>query len=721
MAIRTSSGWPCPLGATVTEGGINFALFSRHASDIYLELFHDADDGRPSHSFQLDPRRNRTGDVWHLFVHGAGEGQLYGYRADGPYTPEENGHRFNLNKLLASPYARAFEGSFDLSNDALYGYDRSSPDGDLSFSTTDSAAHAAKSVALRCHDFDWEGVHRPHTPLDRSVVYEVHVRGMTVDPSSGVSQPGTYLGLVEKIPHLLELGVTAVELLPVHEFNGGEPLGQDPVTGAPLSNYWGYNTLGFFAPEKTYATHQRRGAQAREFQEMVKRLHEAGIEVILDVVFNHTGEGHEVGPTISFRGLDNAIYYVLDDGGRRYKNYSGCGNTLNCNYPVVKQFILDCLRQWVVEMRVDGFRFDLATILGRDRKGDWIGDLSLLYDIGGDPILRGCKLIAEAWDADGMYKVGGFPRGWAEWNGRFRDDLRRFSRGDPGMVASLSRRMGGSRDLFGGKRSPVASVNFITAHDGFTLRDLCSYETKHNERNGEENRDGSPDNLSTNWGVEGDSSDPKILDLRRRQARNLLTMLFCARGTPMLLGGDELWRTKQGNNNTYCQDNELSWFSWDAGPEAEQLSRFVRLLIRLRWRHPALRRPCFVDPFATDGSGEAGQVGSDITWHGVRLGEPDWSHHSHTLAYQIHGEPPAAAPDSADGDFYVVLSAWSDVLEFQLPDPGSGRRWHRVVDTSLPSPRDVVKDEEAVTVAADSYWVAPRSAVVLLSMPGGRT
>ena len=717
MTVRTSTGWPCPLGATVTEGGINFALFSRHACAVYLELFHDGGDGRPSHSFQLDPARNRTGDVWHLFVHGVGQGQLYGYRADGPYTPEENGHRFNVNKLLASPYARALEGSYDLSHDALYGYDRASPDGDLSFSTTDSAPFAAKCVALRCHDFDWEEDQPPRTPLAESMIYEVHVRGLTVHPSSGVRRPGTYLGLMEKIPHLLDLGVTAVELLPVHEFNGGEPVGQDPVTGAQLSNYWGYNTLGFFAPDKTYATGQRRGAQVREFQEMVKRLHQAGIEVILDVVFNHTGEGHEVGPTISFRGLDNSIYYMLDDGGRGYKNYSGCGNTVNCNYPVVKQFILDCLRHWVVEMRVDGFRFDLATILGRDRKGEWIGDLSLLYDIGGDPILRGCKLIAEAWDADGLYKVGGFPRGWAEWNGRFRDDLRRFSRGDAGMVASLARRMGGSRDLFGGKRSPVASVNFITAHDGFTLRDLTSYEEKRNERNGEGNRDGAPENLSTNWGVEGETRDPQILQLRRRQAKNLLTMLYCARGTPMLLGGDELWRTKQGNNNTYCQDNELSWFQWDTNGETEQMRRFVRLLIRLRQRHPALRRPCFVDPFAMDGAGVAGPVGSDITWHGVQLREPDWSHHSRTLAYQIHGDPPASAPDSADSDFYVVLSSWSKPLEFQLPPPGAHQQWHRVADTSLPAPREIVRDEDSMAVLGESYRVAARSAVVLLTMP----
>ena len=716
MSIRTETGRPCPLGATVIDDGINFAIFSRHATAVYLELFDDAGDGSPSHSFMLHPERNRTGDVWHLLVRGVGHGQLYGYRADGPYRPEEGGHRFNVNKLLTSPYARALEGTFDLGHDALYGYDRSSPLEDLSFSTSDSAAHVAKSVALRCHDFAWEDDLPPRIPLDESVVYEVHVRGSTVHPSSGVKRPGTYLGLVEKIPHLLKLGITAVELLPVHEFCGGEPVGQDPVSGAPLRNFWGYNTLGFFAPEQSYAGQRQRGGQVLEFQEMVKRLHRAGIEVILDVVFNHTIEGHEVGPTLSFRGLDNAIYYALEDGGRRYKNYSGCGNTLNCNYPVIKQFILDCLRHWVVEMHVDGFRFDLATILGRDRKGEWIGDLSLLYDIGGDPILRGRKLIAEAWDADGMYKVGGFPRGWAEWNGRFRDDVRRFSRGDRGMVAALSRRMGGSRDLFGGKRSPVASVNFITAHDGFTLRDLTSYVQKHNERNGEDNRDGAPENFSTNWGQEGETEELEILELRRRQAKNLLTMLFVARGTPMLLGGDELWRTKQGNNNTYCQDNELSWFDWDSGAEGQQMLRFVKHLVQLRRRHPALRRPCFVDPFASDGAGIAGQVGSDITWHGTGLGQPDWSHHSHTLAFQIHGEPPAAAPCSSDCEVYVVLSAWSEPLEFELPPLADQLRWHRVVDTSLPPPREIVPEESAMPITGERYLVAPRTAVVLLAL-----
>ena len=709
-----------PQGATVTGSGINFAVFSRHATAVYLELFDDASDGTPTHSLALDPQANRTGDVWHIFVHDLRHGQLYGIRADGPYCPQEQGHRFNVNKLLAHPYAHALEGNFALDHDALYGYDRASPDGDLSFSQLDSAPYAAKCVAMESNRFEWEGDRSPRIPIAESLIYEVHVRGLTVDPSAAVDHPGTYLGLVERIPHLKRLGVTAVELLPVHEFNGGEPVGVDPLTGAALSNYWGYNTLGFFAPEKAYASARTGGRQVHEFQHMVRSLHRAGIEVILDVVFNHTGEGHELGPTVSFRGLDNAVYYMLDSG-RGYRNYSGCGNTLNCNVPVVKQFILECLRYWVVEMHVDGFRFDLATILGRARTGEWIGDLSLLYDIGGDPILRGCKLIAEAWDADGMYKVGGFPRSWAEWNGRFRDDLRRFARGDNGMTAALSQRIGGSRDLFGGKRSPVCSVNFITAHDGFTLRDLTSYQRKHNSRNGEGNRDGASENHSTNWGVEGETTDDAVVQLRLRHAKLMLTTLFTARGTPMLLGGDELWRTKQGNNNTYCQDNELSWFDWGDHALASQMHRFVQLLVQLRRQHPALRRPSFVDPFAMDGAGVAGQVGSDITWHGVRLDHPDWSHHSHTLAFQIHGQAPPDAPQTDDNELFVVLSAWSDVLEFELPTLAEGRRWHRVVDTSQPSPLDIVDEQDAPAVTQTSYRVQARSAVVLVEQStGGR-
>jgi glycogen operon protein len=712
--VFTRTGRPYPLGATVTSEGINFAVFSRNARRVWLELFASVDDGRPRHRFELDPARNRTGDVWHLFVTGVGDGQLYGFRVDGPYAPVEAGHRFNANKLLLDPYARAIAGEYAFANDSLYGYDRSSPLRDLSFSTADSAPYTAKSMALAPSKFDWEGDRPPRRSLNDSVIYEVHVKGFTIHPSSAATHPGTYLGVVERIPHLLELGVTAVELLPVHEFAEGEPIGIDPVTGQVLRNYWGYQSLGFFAPEQSYAWDRRPGAPIEEFQQMVRQLHRAGLEVILDVVFNHTGEGNELGPTICFRGLDNASYYMLE-GGRHYKNFSGCGNTLNCNLPVLKQLILDSLRYWVVEMHVDGFRFDLATILGRSSEGKWIGDLSLLYDIGGDPVLRGCKLIAEAWDAEGMYKVGGFPAGWAEWNGRFRDDVRRFVRGDGGMVPELARRLGGSRDLFASKANPAHSINFITAHDGFTLRDLCSYKEKHNERNGENNQDGSAENFSANWGVEVEPDDPRIRRLRMQQAKNFLAILLTARGTPMLLGGDENWRTQQGNNNAYCQDNELGWLAWTPSPEADEIHRFLQRLVALRRRHPAFRRPCFVDPFAVDGAGVAGQVGSDITWHGVRQHQPDWAYWSHSLAMHIHGAAPVTAPGTDDQDFFIAISSWTKALDFELPHLPVPLHWYRLVETSRLPPEDILLEEEAPRVAGRSYRLEPHSTVVLMA------
>jgi isoamylase len=718
MEPRISVGKPYPFGATVTDEGINFAVFSRHGTGVFIELFDSADDKRPRRSIALDPRRNRTGDVWHVFVHGLGHGQLYGFRVDGPYSPAETGHRFNPNKLLTDPYARGLIGEYQTNNQAVFGYDRESRDLDLSFDASDSAPYTAKSVAVANHPYDWEDDHSPRVPLEDSIFYEAHVRGFTLHPSSGVTHPGTYLGLIEKIPHLQRLGVTAVELLPVHEFNLKEPAGIDPVTQQPISNYWGYSTLGFFAPEQDYAWAGGTDplAEVTEFKEMVKRLHQAGIEVILDVVFNHTGEGNQMGPTLGFRGLDNVVYYMLHEQ-RFYKNYSGCGNTVNCNHPLVRQFILDCLRYWVVEMHVDGFRFDLATILGRNRRGEWIDDLGLLYDIGGDPILRGSKLIAESWDAEGMYKVGGFPEGWAEWNGRFRDDVRRFVKGDKGMVADVIRRLGGSHDLFANKRSPTHSINFVTCHDGFTLRDLVSYNHKHNERNGEDNRDGTDGNWSYNYGVEGETDDEQILRTRTQQAKNLMTLLLTARGTPMILAGDELWRTQEGNNNTYCQDNELSWLQWDLSDRAQEIERFVRELIAFRKRHPALRREIFVDPFATDRRHLEGNVAARVRLHGVELGKPDWSYDSHSIALHFDGKPPAGAPGTEDNDLYVIFNAWTESLHFALVHLHDAR-WHRVVDTSRAAPDDIVAEDEAPVIEGDRIHVPPRSSLILCARPG---
>ena len=703
MKIHTSTGRPYPLGATVTPNGINFALFSRHATRIYLELFREPDDREAWSSIELDPLRNRTGDVWHVFAHNLHHGQLYGFRADGPYDPLGLGHRFNVNKLLADPYARALAGTYNLDDDAPYGYDRSSPLADLSFSTLDSAGSVPKSVALDSSPINWEGDVLPRRPLSDSLIYECHVKGLTAHPSSAVQKPGTFAGIVEKIPHLLDLGVTAVELLPVHEFNEGEPSGTDPITGNALTNYWGYSSLGFFAPEMTYAANPNNAVF--EFQDMVKELHRAGIEVILDVVFNHTGEGNEKGPTLSFRGLDNTTYYMLDNT-RKYRNYSGCGNTLNCNHPVVKTFILDCLRYWMVEMHVDGFRFDLATILGRRDDGAWIGDLSLLKDIAGDPILRGSKLIAEAWDADGLYKVGSFPKAWAEWNGRFRDDVRRFIRGDDNTVKDLARRIGGSYDLFSKKQNSAPSINFVTCHDGFPLRDVFTYARKHNEQNGEENRDGSNENFSTNLGVEGELDDPQLIRARMQLAKNALVLLASSRGTPMMLAGDELWRTQGGNNNAYNQDNPISWLNWENNPESDEILRFSRMIFGLRSRHPALRRPLFASPF------EELSMPQDIHWHGVELDDPDWSWSSHSIALHIQGRVSCLEEQWQDDDFYIIHNAWEESLSFELPP----LPWRRLVDTSLPAPEDIRHEDltpnhEQLT----HYKAAPRSCILLIA------
>jgi len=474
-------GKPLPLGATVVEGGVQFAIFSRHATSIILQLFNKSEDKDPSFEVTLDPEKNKTGDIWHIFIEGIRAGQLYGYRADGPYEPKK-GMRFNKNKLLLDPYTRAVTGNFNWDLSDARGYDIGSPQGDLSFCTVDSAGGAPKCIVVD-ETFDW-GDDRPlKIPIKDTVIYETHVRGLTCHPSSQVKHPGTFQGVIEKIAYLKQLGITAVEFLPVQEFDESEIIRRDPTTGEQLVNYWGYSTISFFAPKSRYSSSGTMGEQVHEFKKMVRELHKAGIEVILDVVFNHTAEGDETGPTLCFRGLDNKIYYMLRGRGRRYKNYSGCGNTLNCNHPLVRGFILDCLRYWVVKMHVDGFRFDLASILGRDQHGRVLENPPLIERIAEDPVLRDAKIIAEAWDVAGAYQVGSFPgTRWAEWNGCFRDDIRHFWHGDHGMAPKLATRLAGSSDLYQESgRAPFHSINFVTCHDGFTLRDLVSYATKHNE------------------------------------------------------------------------------------------------------------------------------------------------------------------------------------------------------------------------------------------------
>ncbi len=684
-------GRPYPLGATLEQGGVNFSLFSAHATGVQLLLFDRYDQPQPTHIIKLDPSRNKTYYYWHVFVRGIGDGQLYGYRVQGPYYPED-GLRFNENKVLLDPYARAVAYGDNWSRAEAYGL-------------VDNVSSALKSVVVDLSGYDWEGDQPLQLPMSELIIYELHVRGFTKHPSSGVSSPGTYAGIVEKIPYLKDLGITAVELLPVHQFDEQETMRLNPLTGERLKNYWGYAPLGYFAPHLGYSSSGDYRRVVDEFRDMVKAFHRAGIEVILDVVFNHTGESDETGPTICFRGLDNCVYYMLKPDRRFYQNYSGCGNTLNCNHSVVRRMIRENLRYWVREFHVDGFRFDLASVLSRDEKGEPIQNSPILWEIESDPVLAGTKLIAEAWDAAGLYQVGSFTGDrWAEWNGRFRDDLRRFVRGDLGTVRDLAWRMTGSFDVFRNKPSYVSyrSINYVTCHDGFTLADLVSYNRKHNEANGEDNRDGTDDNLSWNCGVEGPTDDAKVLRLRRRQMKNLIALLLVARGTPMLLGGDEFARTQGGNNNAYCQDNAISWFDWRLLEQNADMHRFVRGMIALRRRHPTL-----TTERALNGRSYEQALRDGVIFHGVKLGQPDWAYHSHSLAMRLHGV-------AGDVDFYVIANAYSEALEFELP---TDTRWRRVVDTSLDAPEDLVEEGNAPLRNTPSYRVGARSVVILLGEP----
>ena len=710
VPLKTTPGKPLPLGATVSENGVQFSIFSRHATAVVLQLFAASNDRDPSLEIVLDPQTNKTGDIWHIFVEGIGAGQLYGYRADGPYRPQE-GLRFNKNKLLLDPYTHAVTGNFNWNLSDARSYDITAPEGDLSFCNIDSAGGAPKCIVLY-NSFDWQNDRPLKIPMKDTIIYETHIRGLTCHPSSGVQHPGTFQGLIEKIPYLKELGITAVELLPIQEFDEGEIMRTDPTSGKALVNYWGYSTISFFAPKGLYSSSGTLGEQVSEFKKMVRSLHEAGIEVILDVVFNHTAEGDETGPTLCFRGLDNTIYYLLADGGRRYQNFSGCGNTLNCNHPLVRGLIIDCLLYWVIEMHVDGFRFDLASILGRDQSGTILENPPLIERIAENPVLRDTKIIAEAWDAGGAYQVGSFPGRWAEWNGHFRDDIRRFWRGDQGMVSQLATRLAGSSDLYQTSgRSPFHSVNFVTCHDGFTLHDLVTYNTKHNEANGEDNRDGTEDNISCNYGVEGETDDPTINAIRTRQIKNFLATLMLSQGLPMILGGDEFGRTQKGNNNAYCQNNELSWYDWHLVEKNQEIVRFTRELIALRKQHPCLRRAHFFSGQDTDQDGLP-----DISWHGIVPNQSDWSSGSKSLACLIDGSCPEIDDQGSDNDLYLMFNAFEKALSFSLPESPAGKRWLRVLDTSLPSPHDICPEGNELSVKAGRrYQVAPRSLVVLMS------
>ncbi|MBB6479323.1 glycogen debranching protein GlgX [Spirochaeta isovalerica] len=718
MSVRTTGtnytvypGEPLPFGATVQGNGVNFAVLSRHATSVTLLLFDKADNYVPMAELVLDPYLNKTGDVWHIRLEGMGEGTHYLYRVDGPYVPEK-GHRFNRFKVLLDPYCKAISTHESIDLDKARGYDWESDDRDLSFSEYDDIMHMPKSLVV-CDDFDWQGDRPLNFPLRHSIIYETHVSGLTKHPSSGVAHPGTYKGVVEMIPYFKELGITSLELLPIMEYDHMSFTRVNPITDEHLENYWGYDPIAFFAPNSRYAS-DSKGAQVTEFKEMVRELHKEGIEVILDVVFNHTGEGSELGPTISFRGWDNEIYYILADEKRYYMNYSGCGNTMNCNHPIVRTMIRNCLHYWVIEMHVDGFRFDLGSILGRDRYGNLMENPPILEGIAEDPVLRNTKIIAEAWDAGGAYQVGSFPGGrWAEWNDRFRDDVRGFWRGDKGKTRVLATRLTGSSDLYlRDGRKPFHSINFVTSHDGFTLWDLVSYNRKHNEANGEENRDGSDNNISYNHGEEGETRDPKILELRKRQARNFLTTLMLSLGTPMILGGDELLRTQEGNNNAYCQNNEVSWFDWNRKKENGDNFTFLKRLIKFRKRHPAFHRPEFFLGIDTTFNAIP-----DITWYNYDGDPPVWEDMDHCLAYRLDGTEAEVDADKDDNDFYLMFNGSDRDRQFTiktLPPPGT--KWFRAIDTAVPGEKSITLfGDEEVLRNQKSYKVTAKSVVVLIS------
>ena len=704
-------GRPLPLGAKVEPEGIGFSIFSRNAESMTLCIYGEAQQGEPIFQYRLDPRLNRTGDIWHVLVVGLKVGALYLWRADGPYLPRK-GHRFNINKALVDPYAKALTGDFIWELPAARAFDPDSPEGDLSFSEVDDAPFMPKCVVVS-DEFDWQGDRPLNYPLRHCIIYETHVRGLSLHPSSGAVHPGSFRGVVEMAPRLKQLGVTSLELLPVQEFDEFENSRMDPGTGARLSNYWGYSTISFFAPKAGYSSSGARGEQVSEFKYMVRELHALGIEVILDIVFNHSAEGNELGPTLSFRGLDNRIYYMLDEDKRYYKNYSGCGNTLNCNHPVVRSFIIDCLHYWVAQMHVDGFRFDLGSILGRDQQGRLLENPPMIEQIAEDPLLRHTKIIAEAWDAGGAYQVGWFPGGrWAEWNDRYRDDVRRFWRGDSGSVRNFATRITGSSDLYlRDGRKPFHSINFVTAHDGFTLNDLVSYEHKHNEANAEGNRDGNDSNYSCNYGEEGPSRIAEIEAIRNRQVKNFLATLLLSIGTPMLLGGDEFRRTQRGNNNAYCQNNEISWYDWSMTETHAGILRFTAELAAFRMRHPALRRP----EFFTGQDSDFNAI-PDITWFDESGKSPDWARIERRIAARIDGSKADIIADRDDNDFFLIFNAAEESAVFKLCPAPLARRWYRVLDTSLPSSEDIVTPGNEVIVAPQSeYAVSPRSMVLLIS------
>jgi len=672
--LRARAGRAFPLGPAVRPGGVRFAVVSRHATRVWVALFEHVGDKTPAVEFEFDRDRHRIGDVWSIYIEGAPPNVAYMYRMDGPFDPVQ-GHRYRPDVYLLDPYARLIVGNVQ---DAT-----------------------AKCIAADQSMDQFDDVF-PRHPVSDLVIYETHVKGFTHHESSGVTHRGTYKGLIEKIPHLQELGITAVELLPIQEF-GEDRMGRCSLTTRDeLRNYWGYNTIGFFAPAMRYASEGGRGEQLREFRELVAALHKAGIEVILDVVFNHTSEGNEQGPTMCFRGIDNAVYYMLNEQGY-YLNFSGCGNTMNCNHPIVRDFIIECLHYWVTVMHVDGFRFDLASILGRDIRGNITTNAGLIERIAEDPALRDTKLIAEAWDAGGAYQVGSFgDMRWAEWNGHYRDDVRLFWRGERAMRGVFASRLTGSSDVYREhKRSPMHSINFLTAHDGMTLRDLVSYNHKHNFANGENNRDGAPDDFSWNCGVEGETDNAAINALRLRMQKNFIATLFLSLGIPMVLGGDEFGRTQKGNNNAYCQDNEISWYDWSLLEKNQELFRFFKEMIRFRNENVVFKRD-------THFTGQPVQPGGqpDCAWFTKEGAPMNWAEHGMTLACRIDGAVNNATT------LYLMFNPARSARQFRIPQGD----WHVRINTAEQAPDDIRDASEAPLVHGGTWVQLEKTSMAVLSM-----
>jgi isoamylase len=690
MNFITAKGEAHPLGATPDKAGVNFSIFSGNATSVDLLLFQNHDDPEPFQIITLDPYVNKTFHFWHVFVEKLTAGTHYAFRVDGP--PDGNaGNRFNRNKVLIDPYALGNTRGVWSRADAC--------------GPQDNVTTSMRSVVIDTADYDWEGDRPLKRPMEETIIYELHVRGFTRSTSSGVENSGTFSGLIEKIPHLKELGITAVELLPICDFDETDIL--RVLDGTPVRNFWGYSTLGFFAPQAHYCVDASAGAQMDEFRNMVKALHKAGIEVILDVVFNHTDEGNHLGPVFSFKGIDNSAYYLLDPSDKHfYSDYTGCGNTFNCNHPIPEKLIIDCLRHWVREAHVDGFRFDEGSILSRGEDGRPLTHPPVVWQIELDEDLADSKLIAEAWDAAGLYQIGQFPGDrWAEWNGRFRDDIRRFVKGDPGMVGAVASRLAGSADIYEDRGElPVNSINFVTCHDGFTMNDLVCYNTKHNEQNGEDNRDGINDNLSWNCGAEGETDSPSIQALRERQIKNFATILLLSRGVPMILAGDEIRRTQRGNNNAYCQDNEVSWLDWNLLDRNRHLFRFWQRMIEFRKNHSTLRSRYFF-------SGKVNERGlPDVQWRGCHLNSPGWSDpDARVLTVTLAGF-------DGEEDIHAMMNMYWEDLTFEIPSLPN-RRWFRAVSTASSSPDDIADPGGGVPFDDSLYSVQARSIVVLVSRP----